>query len=130
LNAPNTARAALLGMCPRCGQGKLFDGYIHGKLARRDFLDRAAKYAVGAFTAAAMLESLTPNYALAQQVPKDDKRVKSEYLTYPSPQGSGSVRGYFALPSNASGKLPGVVGAILRYALGELNDAGRRGCRT
>src|SRR5665213_77169 len=88
---------------------KLFDGYIHGKLARRDFLDHAAKYAVGGFTAAAMLESLTPNYALAQQVPKDDKRVKSEYLTYPSPQGSGSVRGYFALPSNANGKLPGVV---------------------
>ncbi|MEO6749933.1 MAG: dienelactone hydrolase family protein [Casimicrobiaceae bacterium] len=88
---------------------KLFDGYIHGKLARRDFLDHAAKYAVGGFTAAAMLESLTPNYALAQQVPKDDKRVKSEYLTYPSPQGSGSVRGYFALPANASGKLPGVV---------------------
>ena len=80
---------------------KLFDGYIHGKLARRDFLDRAAKRAVGGFTAAAMLESLTPNYALAQQVPKDDKRIKSEYVTYPSPQGSGTMRGYFALPANA-----------------------------
>ncbi len=88
---------------------KLFDGYIHGKLARRDFLDRAAKYAVGGLTAAAMLESLTPNYALAQQVPKDDKRVKAEYLTYPSPKGSGTMRGYFAQPFNASGKLPGVV---------------------
>ncbi|MEP7063303.1 MAG: dienelactone hydrolase family protein [Betaproteobacteria bacterium] len=88
---------------------KLFDGYIHGNLARRDFLDRAAKYAVGGLTAAAMLESLSPNYALAQQVPKDDVRIKSEYLTYPSPNGSGTVRGYFARPANASGKLPGVL---------------------
>src|SRR5262249_29210869 len=56
---------------------KLFDGYIHGAISRRDFLDRAAKYAVGGFTAAAMLESLTPNYAWAQQVPKDDPRLKT-----------------------------------------------------
>jgi carboxymethylenebutenolidase len=88
---------------------KLFDGYIHGNLARRDFLDRAAKYAVGGVTAAAMLESLTPNYALAQQVPKDDARIKTEYLSYPSQQGSGTMRGYFARPANASGKLPGVL---------------------
>jgi carboxymethylenebutenolidase len=88
---------------------KLFDGYIHGAITRRDFLDRAARYAVGGFTAAAMLESLTPNYAWAQQVAKDDPRLKTEYLTYPSPQGSGTIRGYLARPANASGKLPGVV---------------------
>jgi carboxymethylenebutenolidase len=88
---------------------KLFDGYIHGAMSRRDFLDRAAKFAVGGFTAAAMLESLTPNYALAQQVPKDDARIKAEYATYTSPQGSGTMRGYFVRPANASGKLPGVV---------------------
>jgi carboxymethylenebutenolidase len=88
---------------------KLFDGYVHGWLNRRDFLDRAGKYAVGGFTAAAMLESLRPNYALGQQVPKDDARIKTEYLTYPSPQGSGTMRGYFARPANPAGKLPGVV---------------------
>jgi carboxymethylenebutenolidase len=88
---------------------KLFDGYVHGMISRRDFLDRAAKFAVGGFTAAAMLESLRPNYAFAQQVAKDDARIKTEYLTYPSPQGSGNMRGYFARPANASGKLPGVV---------------------
>jgi carboxymethylenebutenolidase len=87
---------------------KLFDGYIHGMISRREFLDRATKYAVGGFTAAAMLESLTPNYALAQQVPKDDARIKSEYLTYDSPQGSGRMRGYLVRP-NATGKWPGVV---------------------
>jgi carboxymethylenebutenolidase len=88
---------------------KLFDGYVHGTLSRRDFLDRAAKYSVGGFTAAAMLESLKPNYALAQQVAKNDARIKTEYLTYASPQGSGTMRGYFARPANASGKLPGVL---------------------
>jgi len=88
---------------------KLFDGYIHGMIGRRDFLDGAAKFAVGGFTAAAMLESLRPNYAFAQQVAKDDPRIKTEYLTYPSPQGSGTMRGYFARPANAGGKFPGVV---------------------
>ncbi len=88
---------------------KLFDGYVHGMLSRRDFLDRAAKYAAGGFSAAAMLESLKPNYAFAQQVAKNDARIKTEYLTYPSPQGSGTIRGYFARPANASGKLPGVL---------------------
>lgn len=88
---------------------KLFDSYVHGWMSRRDFLDKAAKYAVGGFTATAMLESLSPNYAWAQQVPKDDKRIVAEYLGYPSPRGSGTMRGYFAKPANMSGKLPGVV---------------------
>ena len=88
---------------------KLFDGYLHGMISRRDFLNRAAKFAVGGFTAAAMLESLTPNYALAQQVAKDDARIRAEYLDFPSPQGSGAMRGYFARPAEMTGKLPGVV---------------------
>ncbi len=88
---------------------KLFDGYVHGSLTRRDFLDRAARFAVGGVSAVAMLESLKPNYAFAQQVAKDDARIKTEYLEYPSPQGSGTMRGYFARPANAGGKLPGVL---------------------
>ena len=88
---------------------KLFDSYVHGWMSRRDFLDKAARYAVGGFTAAAMLESLKPNYALAQQVPKDDKRIVTEYLSYPSPNGSGTMRGYYARPANMTGKLPAVV---------------------
>jgi carboxymethylenebutenolidase len=88
---------------------KLFDEYVHGRSSRREFLDKAGKFAVGGFTAAAMLESLRPNYAWAQQVAKDDSRIKAEYVTYPSPQGSGTMRGYFARPANATGKLPGVV---------------------
>jgi carboxymethylenebutenolidase len=67
---------------------KLFDGYVHGGISRREFLDRAAKYAVGGFTAAAMLESLRPNFAWAQQVPKSDARIRAEPVSNPSPQGS------------------------------------------
>lgn len=88
---------------------KLFDGYVHGVIDRREFLDRAGKYALGGATAAVMLESLRPNFALGQQIAKDDARIKTEYLTYPSPQGSGTMRGYFARPASPAGKLPGVV---------------------
>jgi carboxymethylenebutenolidase len=88
---------------------RLFDEYVHGWMSRRDFLDGAKKYAVGGFTAAAMLESLRPNYAFAQQVARDDARIRAEYLNYESPQGSGTMRGYFARPAALSGKVPGVV---------------------
>ncbi len=88
---------------------KLFDGYIHGMISRREFLDRATRYAVGGFSAAVMLESLTPNYAWAQQIAKDDPRIKTDYLSYRSPQGSGTMRGYFARPASPAGKLPGGV---------------------
>ena len=87
----------------------LFDHYVHGEISRRQFLDRAAKYAVGGLTATAIWDSLRPNYALAEQVPQDDKRLKTEYATVPSPQGNGSIRGYFVRPASANEKLPGVL---------------------
>ena len=87
----------------------LFDAYVHGGIDRRGFLDRAQKFAVGGVTASMLLASLSPNFAAAQVVPKDDKRIKTEMLTYPSPAGSGTMRGYLAMPANASGKLPGVL---------------------
>jgi carboxymethylenebutenolidase len=87
----------------------LFDGYVHGRMNRREFLDRATRYAIGGFTAAAMLESLSPNFAWAQQVAKDDARIRAEYLTYTSPQGSGTMRGYFARPATPGGRMPGVL---------------------
>ena len=88
---------------------KLFDGYVHGSVSRRDFLDRAGKYTVGGFTAAAMLEALSPNFAWAQQVKPDDKRITVEYVAYDSPNGSGKMRGYLAMPAGRKGKLPAVV---------------------
>lgn len=88
---------------------KLFDRYVHGLLDRRGFLEGAGKYAVAGTTAVGLLEALSPNYAFAEQVPKDDKRIKAEYVTYDSPQGYGKVKGYLVKPANASGKLPGVL---------------------
>jgi carboxymethylenebutenolidase len=88
---------------------KLFDGYVHGAINRREFLDRAARFAVGGFTAAAMLESLRPNFVWAQQVAKDDPRILTGYSDYPSPKGSGTMRGFYATPAKPSGKLPGIV---------------------
>jgi carboxymethylenebutenolidase len=87
----------------------LFDLYVHGDIDRRAFLDGAKKFAAGGLTAAAILESLQPNYAWAQQVPKDDARIKAEYATVDSPQGNGSIRGYLARPQKAAGKLPGIL---------------------
>jgi carboxymethylenebutenolidase len=87
----------------------LFQEYQHGDIDRRSFLDRARKFAVGGVTAMALFESLKPNYAWAQQVPKDDARLKSERATVPSPQGNGSVRGYLVGPANPTGKLPGIL---------------------
>jgi len=87
----------------------LFDRYVHGDIDRRAFLDGAKRFAVGGVTATAIWESLRPNYAWAQQVAKDDKRIKTEQATVPSPQGNGSIRGYLVRPANATGKLPGVL---------------------
>ena len=80
---------------------RLFDGYVHGHITRREFLDRSARYATAGVTAAAMLEMLAPNFAWAQQVAKDDARIKAGYQEYPSPRGSGTMRGYLASPAKA-----------------------------
>ncbi len=87
---------------------RLFDGFVHGTKTRREFLDEAAKFAVGGFSAAAMLEALQPNFAWAQQVPKTDPRIKTTWIDYDSPQGHGKMRGLLVTPSRATGKLPGV----------------------
>lgn len=88
---------------------KDFDLYVHGIISRREFLNRSARFAVGGVTAGAILDSLQPNFAWAQQVPKDDSRIKAEYVEYPSPKGNGTMKGYLARPANASGSLPAVV---------------------
>ena len=87
----------------------LFDKLVHGDIDRRQFLDRAAKFAVGGATAAGLLEALSPQYALAQQVAPDDPRIEADYVDYPSPRGHGTVRGLLARPAGASGSTPGVV---------------------
>jgi carboxymethylenebutenolidase len=87
----------------------LFDQYVHGGVDRRGFLDRAAKFAAGGVTAGMLLDALSPKFAEAQQVSPTDSRIRAEHIEYPSPQGSGRMRGYFVRPADASGRLPGIV---------------------
>ena len=87
----------------------IFDAYVHGTIDRRGFLDRAQKFATASMTAAALLAALSPNFAAGQQIPKDDKRLKTETVSYPSSGGTGTVKGYLAKPANATGRLPGVL---------------------
>ena len=88
---------------------KLFDQYVHGIIDRRAFLNRATKYAVGGMTATMLLDALNPKFAEAQQVKKDDPRIRTKLVEYASPDGYGKMRGYLALPAKASGKLPGIL---------------------
>jgi carboxymethylenebutenolidase len=91
---------------------KLFDQYVHGLLDRRGFLQSAGKNTVGALAAEALLAELSPNFAMAQQVPGNDARIVANYVEIPSPQGYGTVRGYLVLPASAAtskAKLPTVL---------------------
>lgn len=88
---------------------KLFDGYVHGQLSRRGFLDGAAKFAVGGATAAGFLAALSPQFAEAEQIPPTDSRISAKYVEIPSPQGNGAIRGYLVAPAKAKGKLPVVL---------------------
>ncbi len=88
---------------------KLFDQYVHGAIDRRGFLSKAAVYSAGAVTAEGLLQALSPNFAMAQQVKPNDNRIQVSYVEYPSPNGYGKLRGYLVKPANAKGKLPTVL---------------------
>lgn len=86
-----------------------YDYYAHGRITKREFLSKAARYAVGGATALSLLNALSPNYALATQVEFTDPDILPEYIHYPSPQGHGDVRAYFVRPAKMDGKRPAVV---------------------
>ncbi|MCD7099929.1 YghX family hydrolase [Stenotrophomonas sp. MMGLT7] len=88
---------------------ELYDGYVHGRISRRQFLDRAAAFAVAGMSATALLSALSPDYALATQVEFTDPDIVAEYIDYPSPKGHGQVRGYLVRPAAAKAPVPGVV---------------------
>ncbi len=88
---------------------ELYDFYAHGMISKREFLEKAGKFAVGSVTAMALLNMLSPDYAMAAQVSFNDPDITNEYITYPSPNGHGEVRGYLVRPAKAEGKLPAVL---------------------
>jgi carboxymethylenebutenolidase len=93
----------------------LYNLFIHGEISRRDFMDGVQRFATGTLTVAAILETLMPNYALGQQVSRNDERIKATYETIPSPQGNGSIKGYLVRPVSSDtrdakpAKLPGII---------------------
>lgn len=93
----------------------LYTRFIHGEISRRAFVSGVSRYAVAGLTATAIVDALMPNYALGQQIRKDDERIKASYVTVPSPDGFGSIRGYLVRPFSADTrsatptKLPGVI---------------------
>ena len=88
---------------------QLFDGYVHGAISRREFLQQAARITASGVAAAALLSTLSPDYALAEQVSPDDPEIQVSYKKYASPAGAGVMRGYFARPAVTAHRLPGVV---------------------
>ncbi len=88
---------------------ELYDFYAHGRITKRQFLDRAGKYAAGAMTAAMVLDLMKPNYAMAEQVSFNDPEINATYVTYESPEGNGAVEAYLVTPAGADGPLPGVL---------------------
>ncbi|WP_116130996.1 YghX family hydrolase [Tropicimonas sp. IMCC34043] len=88
---------------------EIFDGYVHGRFSKREFLKQAAQYTAAGVSAAVLLEQLRPNYALAQQVPEDDPSIETEWVTYESPEGNGTIRALMARPAGTEGPLPAVL---------------------
>jgi carboxymethylenebutenolidase len=94
---------------------ELYTRFIHGEISRRAFVEGAKSFAVAGLTGGAIIDALMPNYAAAQQVRKDDERIKASYETLPSPDGNGYIRGYLVRPYSADSreatpaKLPGVI---------------------
>ena len=94
---------------------ELYNKYIHGEISRRSFLNGAKKFAVAGLTAGAIVDALMPDYVMGQQIARDDERIRADYVTLPSPNGHGQIRGYLVRPFSAdsrsaeSAQLPGIV---------------------
>jgi carboxymethylenebutenolidase len=94
---------------------QLYTRYIHGEISRRDFLSAINRFTIAGLTAAAIIDRLMPNYALGQQVGRNDERIRATYETVPSPDGNGFIRGYLVRPFSADSRsetpsrLPGVI---------------------
>jgi carboxymethylenebutenolidase len=105
----------------------LYDDYAHNRVSRRLFLDKLSTYAVGGLTLPSLLSFISPDYVKKIQIKQDDPRLVSEYIHYDSPNGGGSIKGLLSKPSDATGKLPGIVVVHENRGLNpHIEDVGRR----
>ncbi|HFQ5432303.1 TPA: dienelactone hydrolase family protein [Vibrio vulnificus] len=86
-----------------------YDEYAHGKIDRREFLNRLAGLAVLGFSVATLTKALLPDYAKAEQVSFNDPDIKASYQTFPSPKGHGEGKGYLVVPTQLTTPLPVVL---------------------
>ncbi len=106
-NETKTRRRTAQNFHPRILE--IFDGYVHGKITKREFMTQAGRYAAAGVTGAMLLDQLQPNYALAEQVAPDDPAIETAVVEYQSPEGHGVIKGLMAKPAGVTGKLPAVL---------------------
>lgn len=105
----------------------LYDDYAHNKIDRREFVEKLSLYAVGGITVGSLLSFISPDYVNTLLVQPDDERLDSEFITYDSPKGGGSIKGLLSKPKDATGKLPGIVVVHENRGLNPyIEDVGRR----
>ncbi len=105
----------------------LYDDYAHNKLDRRQFIEKLSLYAIGGLTVSSLLSFVMPNYIDSLLVKPDDSRIQSDYITYQSPKGGGSIRALLSKPANTNKKLPGIIVVHENRGLNPyIEDVGRR----
>ena len=105
----------------------LYDAYAHNRIDRRKFIDKLSVYAVGGVTVGSLMSFMMPRYQENLQTQRDDPQLTTEFITYESPKGGGSIRGQLSRPKDAGGKLPGVVVVHENRGLNPyIEDVGRR----
>ena len=105
----------------------LYDDYAHNKLDRRQFVEKLSLYAIGGLTVSSLLSFMSPNYVDTLLVKPDDERIESDYITYNSPKGGGTIKGLLSLPNNTTEKLPGIIVVHENRGLNPyIEDVGRR----
>jgi carboxymethylenebutenolidase len=105
----------------------LYDDYAHNKIGRRQFVEKLSLYAIGGITVSSLLSFITPNYVDTLLVKPDDKRLDSNYITYDSPKGGGTIKGLLSIPDKTTGKIPGVIVVHENRGLNPyIEDVGRR----
>ncbi len=105
----------------------LYDDYAHNKIERRQFIEKLSLFAVGSVTLPSLLSFMTPNYVDSRLIESNDPRLQSEFITYESPKGGGTIKGLLSQPTGTTKKLPGIIVVHENRGLNPyIEDVGRR----
>ncbi|MFB9109379.1 dienelactone hydrolase family protein [Flavobacterium gyeonganense] len=105
----------------------LYDDYAHNKIGRRQFIEKLSVFAVGAITLPSLLSFMSPNYADSILIPFNDPKLKTQYISYDSPKGGGTIKGQLSKPAETKNKLPGIIIVHENRGLNPyIEDVGRR----